>query len=1811
MGASASVGSIVERIDVSYAEIRREVEQGHDVRHLAKATCEESVELLEEKLHEMAATGDLRILVRVVDEILAIGEHAGRDTEEYASVLSLVAGVCLCCDEADFRRRAEDYLLDCFNYVSTEQYPGHYAFLLMLYHGFRIEQGNQIEADWARDTLWSLFDLNQKRGGDKHFSTKKLRYRIQNIAVIHRENMSEKGARLFQSVEDKLLGPENDDSSSVMAPSASAPALGHGISGGAPLSTRSSYRNGSFSFENTPKSVYSVPDRNVFDFEGVGDGDAAPPASSAWDDEATQYDDASSTSTWQRSETGLTDNTGDPDSTEMLELQRVLFDMALSCFDNMDEDTLVDATRETLASCSHTQLIDTLTRCNDQGDTLLLAACRVQNAAVAKILLESAKRIRKSLDLTPQLLGARNAIGLTPLHVAVHSNHASYDVAEVLLAYGGASVCFATDRAGCTPLHYAAATGDSRIVAKLLIHGASPLHKDRQGYIPVDYCDPSNLEVFNMLYSAAKEQDVSGSETHHAPSRGADDDVLNADQSWERRVDAASKRVYFYNRITGEVSFGEDPDANGQNGKLSDKALLDMFTNLAWRCGLQGMMRKRKMQATQFAVTQARAKLCLIEKGEAAQESLRRMIDMKDKSLEELQKELAGAAQDKAMTQERMEQLLSELAEERAKRQAENVVMYTEDMVNSMAEKLADGQEQRENLTLQLASADGDIEELKRRGKLRPEEQARLDKLMKIKPNISARLKQNSLQMSLLTQELSRASASKSLSEATVKRISELLIREEELRAQALARAAQLEEQNRLMREKNAALAEEKSAIEGKLAAEHKQLEEAERLREQQHALLADAADKVSTLETALSAEQQERSAAKAELDRIRKELHELSEERQQDAQMLKEQESAAMKRLADSERESSSLKAQLENAQQAREDALKQLELLQQQLEEERRYRAKAKKALDGMSQRLSSANQELSMLTKHLENEQKQRERAAAELAQVQSTMDQLRTHHAANLNQTEAQARRAEEQVAALAKREKQLASDLANYESDIARLNRELMMANYKSTEAAEELEKYKRSLDEERKKRVQANLQLGSISAKYEALQTEHRAEEERWRKQISKTEQDRAVLSDERKRLQMQLEAERQEREAREKAIEEARQVAHEQETQLREEAERAAAESKASTEAKAAVEHEMQELRMRLEEERRAREERDAELESLRQKNADKLEKEKEQLIKRLRQEQDWRQEAINQLADTNEKLHEERKLRKQQLDDEVKQLQQELRAEADEKARHQFELDKVKQDMESLRVQHAHEADQTAEEAARAAELARREEELQAKMRQMEEHMARLEHERGQLYNEFVEEQALRKQYFNEIEDLKGRIRVFCRVRPMSGSEKERKCQPIIKVLDDMHVRLQHPEDKNSPLRRKKEDLEFAFDACFGPDKNQLDVFKDVKRLIQVAIDGYNVCVFAYGQTGSGKTYTLMGAAQNATETEEKQNSQEGKHGGAEAYLDLDEGSGVATRSIYELFRLMERDSARFRFEVSMYIIELYKEDMVDLLHEFDDETLRTSIEPPKPPPLSVHLDPQGIVDVENITKLTVTSAEETLRGLHRAFQKRKITATQMNSQSSRSHLVCSLLIKSTAITSGVTTNGKLTLVDLAGSERASKTGATGDTLKEAQAINKSLLALGDVIQALTTKAKHIPYRNHPLTQLMSDSIGGNAKTLMFVNISPADYNLTETKESLRWATRAKQVTNNSSKNTETAQVRALKEQLERLKRAQAGLGCVPEDEPAKGAGVPAKRSPSSRNQPMESLRNLQPPPTSHAAKRQRSSTRPPPEK
>ncbi|XP_050227524.1 kinesin-like protein KIN-14E [Mercurialis annua] len=359
------------------------------------------------------------------------------------------------------------------------------------------------------------------------------------------------------------------------------------------------------------------------------------------------------------------------------------------------------------------------------------------------------------------------------------------------------------------------------------------------------------------------------------------------------------------------------------------------------------------------------------------------------------------------------------------------------------------------------------------------------------------------------------------------------------------------------------------------------------------------------------------------------------------------------------------------------------------------------------------------------------------------------------------------------------------------------------------------------------------------------------------------------------------------------------------------------------------------------------------------------------------------------------------------------------------------------------------------------------------------------------------YKEEQVLRKRYFNTIEDMKGKIRVFCRLRPLSEKEIAEKESSIVTRTDEFTVEHPWKDDKAK---------QHLYDHVFDGNATQEDVFEDTRHLVQSAVDGYNVCIFAYGQTGSGKTFTIYGSEGNP---------------------------GLTPRATAGLFKILRRDSKKISYSLKAYVVELYQDTIVDLL-------LPKNVKPLK---LDIKKDSKGMVSIENVTVVSISTFEELQNIIQRGFEKRHTSGTHMNEESSRSHLILSIIIESTNLQTQSVARGKLSFVDLAGSERIKKSGSSGCQLKEAQSINKSLSALGDVISALSSGSQHIPYRNHKLTMLMSDSLGGNAKTLMFVNVSPAESNLDETYNSLMYASRVRSIVNDPSKNVSSKEIARLK--------------------------------------------------------------------
>lgn len=261
---------------------------------------------------------------------------------------------------------------------------------------------------------------------------------------------------------------------------------------------------------------------------------------------------------------------------------------------------------------------------------------------------------------------------------------------------------------------------------------------------------------------------------------------------------------------------------------------------------------------------------------------------------------------------------------------------------------------------------------------------------------------------------------------------------------------------------------------------------------------------------------------------------------------------------------------------------------------------------------------------------------------------------------------------------------------------------------------------------------------------------------------------------------------------------------------------------------------------------------------------------------------------------------------------------------------------------------------------------------------------------------------------------------------------------------------------------------------------------------------IEGYNGTIFAYGQTGCGKTHTMAGI----------QTSEETK--------------GIIPRAFQHIFGCIDEAGDGTKYLVRCSYLEIYNEMILDLLGQNHEKRLE------------VREDKKKGIYVEDLTQVITKSIPEIERAMDAGNQNRKTGETAMNKQSSRSHSIFTIYLeRSDEVDDGTgkpkIRAGKLHLVDLAGSERQSKTHAEGDRLKEAQKINLSLSALGNVITALVDgKSKHIPFRDSKLTRLLQDSLGGNTKTAMIAAISPADYNYDETLSTLRYANRAKQIKN-----------------------------------------------------------------------------------
>ena len=304
-------------------------------------------------------------------------------------------------------------------------------------------------------------------------------------------------------------------------------------------------------------------------------------------------------------------------------------------------------------------------------------------------------------------------------------------------------------------------------------------------------------------------------------------------------------------------------------------------------------------------------------------------------------------------------------------------------------------------------------------------------------------------------------------------------------------------------------------------------------------------------------------------------------------------------------------------------------------------------------------------------------------------------------------------------------------------------------------------------------------------------------------------------------------------------------------------------------------------------------------------------------------------------------------------------------------------------------------------------------------------------------------------------------------------------------------------------------------------GGDRHAIMYERTAKPLIAQLFDGYNATIFAYGQTGSGKTYTMNGAMNSKDKT----------------------SKGLMPRTFDLVFEKI-KDQKLMEVEVRMFVLELYVDKLIDLFDSGQDGNGERIV---------IRKNKFGTVMPTGVNVRIASNAQDLYNFLDEATQRRKVSSTKMNAESSRSHLIVSIVLKLKDKQSGDENEGKITLVDLAGCERVKKSGAEAQALKEAQSINTSLSALGNVVSAVLSGQKHIPYRSNILTLLMSDTVGGNAKAQMFVNISPADYNAEESENSLTFAQRVKQVKNQSKaeRDAEKMKIKLQKQVLELQKK------------------------------------------------------------
>lgn len=347
---------------------------------------------------------------------------------------------------------------------------------------------------------------------------------------------------------------------------------------------------------------------------------------------------------------------------------------------------------------------------------------------------------------------------------------------------------------------------------------------------------------------------------------------------------------------------------------------------------------------------------------------------------------------------------------------------------------------------------------------------------------------------------------------------------------------------------------------------------------------------------------------------------------------------------------------------------------------------------------------------------------------------------------------------------------------------------------------------------------------------------------------------------------------------------------------------------------------------------------------------------------------------------------------------------------------------------------------------------------------------------------------------------------VKVFCRFRPLNQSELNNGGYGVVRSTKNKNVYVQ---------TENKTELSFNFDYIFPQQSTQEEIYQSAgKPLIDDIFKGYNTTIFAYGQSGSGKTTTMSGYSHVVDKSELLSNDDV-------ILWTKPEDMGIVPRIIKDIFDLIPTKKDH-QFSIQISYVEIYLEKIRDLLNPINDN-------------LEIRESRYKGIWIDDVTEVYVSSFNDAIKIIRKGELNRSVASTAMNAHSSRSHSLISVNLSQINLKTQVKTLSRMVFVDLAGSEKVEKTKAEGLLLKQAQATNKSLLALGLVIKALVDKKSHVPYRDSKLTRLLTDSLGGNSKTHLILTCSLAGYNMEETISTLRFGTITQNIKNKPRVNLE----------------------------------------------------------------------------